>query len=210
MDGWGTRPFRWLSVLVLQMNANSHVVMCGSISTYNKTTQYPPPISEELQAVIQKKNITRLGLLSANRKQTDIRQMFFIFGHPEGKTCEMTCVIFLFFFRDRFLVLNYADQFEGGVAQLMEWYFQGKIKVSSTIIILCIIFKLLRNRDTFVQNLEQKSRCFSGSRDHKARLGERWRSVCFNDDRRKHRQTTCESRRSVKFQSLRVKHTQDK
>ncbi|XP_014669899.1 PREDICTED: prostaglandin reductase 2-like [Priapulus caudatus] len=36
--------------------------------------------------------------------------------------------------RERFLVLNYPEQFEGAVNQLALWYFSGKIKVRETII----------------------------------------------------------------------------
>lgn len=41
------------------MNESSHVILCGQISQYNKDVPYPPPLSEEILEVLQKKNITR-------------------------------------------------------------------------------------------------------------------------------------------------------
>ncbi len=45
------------------MNRDSHIVLCGAISTYNDTTEYPPPISEELKNILASKNITRCAFL---------------------------------------------------------------------------------------------------------------------------------------------------
>lgn len=42
-----------------QMNDSGHVILCGQISQYNKDVPYPPPLSEEIQEALQKKNITR-------------------------------------------------------------------------------------------------------------------------------------------------------
>lgn len=41
------------------MNDSGHVILCGQISQYNKDVPYPPPLSEEIQEALQKKNITR-------------------------------------------------------------------------------------------------------------------------------------------------------
>lgn len=41
------------------MNDSGHVILCGQISQYNKDVPYPPPLSEEILEVLQKKNITR-------------------------------------------------------------------------------------------------------------------------------------------------------
>lgn len=41
------------------MNDSGHVILCGQISQYNKDVPYPPPLSEETQEALQKKNITR-------------------------------------------------------------------------------------------------------------------------------------------------------
>ncbi|XP_029316158.1 prostaglandin reductase 2 [Cottoperca gobio] len=46
-------------VVIAQMNNNSHVVLCGQISQYNKDVPYPPPLSEEIQETLRRKNITR-------------------------------------------------------------------------------------------------------------------------------------------------------
>ncbi|KAK5857710.1 hypothetical protein PBY51_010936 [Eleginops maclovinus] len=45
--------------VIAQMNNNSHVILCGQISQYNKDVPYPPPLSEEIQETLQRKNITR-------------------------------------------------------------------------------------------------------------------------------------------------------
>lgn len=45
--------------VITQMNKDSHVILCGQISQYNKDVPYPPPLSEEIQGTLQKKNITR-------------------------------------------------------------------------------------------------------------------------------------------------------
>ncbi|KAF3845185.1 hypothetical protein F7725_008348 [Dissostichus mawsoni] len=44
---------------VASMNNNSHVILCGQISQYNKDVPYPPPLSEEIQETLRTKNITR-------------------------------------------------------------------------------------------------------------------------------------------------------
>ncbi|KAK1893958.1 Prostaglandin reductase 2 [Dissostichus eleginoides] len=45
--------------VIAQMNNNSHVILCGQISQYNKDVPYPPPLSEEIQETLRRKNITR-------------------------------------------------------------------------------------------------------------------------------------------------------
>lgn len=45
--------------VIAQMNKNSHVILCGQISQYNKDVPYPPPLSEETQENLRSKNITR-------------------------------------------------------------------------------------------------------------------------------------------------------
>ncbi|XP_075879285.1 prostaglandin reductase 2 [Nelusetta ayraudi] len=45
--------------VISQMNDSGHVILCGQISQYNKDVPYPPPLSEETQEALQKKNITR-------------------------------------------------------------------------------------------------------------------------------------------------------
>ena len=41
------------------MNKDSHVVLCGQISVYNKDVPYPPPIPEDIQCILKERNITR-------------------------------------------------------------------------------------------------------------------------------------------------------
>lgn len=45
--------------VIANMNKGSHVVLCGQISQYNKTTEYPPPIPESTRDILANKNITR-------------------------------------------------------------------------------------------------------------------------------------------------------
>ena len=46
-------------VVISNMNGNSHVVLCGQISQYNKDVEYPPPLSETMKSILHKMNITR-------------------------------------------------------------------------------------------------------------------------------------------------------
>ncbi|CAG5127401.1 unnamed protein product [Candidula unifasciata] len=48
------------------MNPDSHVVLCGQISLYNKNVPYPPPLSEEISAILKERNITRERFLVLN------------------------------------------------------------------------------------------------------------------------------------------------
>ncbi|XP_078372282.1 prostaglandin reductase 2-like [Oculina patagonica] len=48
------------------MNKDSHVVLCGQISVYNKDVPYPPPIPQDLQDILKDKNITRDRYLVLN------------------------------------------------------------------------------------------------------------------------------------------------
>lgn len=45
--------------VISQMNKNSHVILCGQISQYNKDVQYPPPLSQEIQNTLSRNSITR-------------------------------------------------------------------------------------------------------------------------------------------------------
>lgn len=45
--------------VIAQMNSGGHVILCGQISQYNKDVPYPPPLSEETQEALRRKNITR-------------------------------------------------------------------------------------------------------------------------------------------------------
>ena len=45
--------------VISNMNENSHIILCGQISQYNKTAEYPPPLPETVRTLLQEKNITR-------------------------------------------------------------------------------------------------------------------------------------------------------
>lgn len=45
--------------VISQMNTGGHVILCGQISQYNKDVPYPPPLSEDTQDTLCRKNITR-------------------------------------------------------------------------------------------------------------------------------------------------------
>ncbi|XP_042357156.1 prostaglandin reductase 2-like isoform X2 [Plectropomus leopardus] len=52
--------------VIAQMNKDSYVIVCGQISQYNKDVPNPPPLSEETQETLKKKNITREQFFSLN------------------------------------------------------------------------------------------------------------------------------------------------
>ena len=55
--------------VIHNMAQNSHVVLCGTISTYNKDLPYPPPISSEIEEILKQKSITRERFLVLNYKE---------------------------------------------------------------------------------------------------------------------------------------------
>ncbi|XP_068948267.1 prostaglandin reductase 2-like [Petaurus breviceps papuanus] len=56
--------------VIRQMNQNSHIVLCGQISQYNKDVPYPPPLLPEVESVLKTRNITRemFGVLNYKDK----------------------------------------------------------------------------------------------------------------------------------------------
>ncbi|XP_017516000.2 prostaglandin reductase 2 isoform X3 [Manis javanica] len=51
-----------------QMNQNSHIILCGQISQYNKDVPYPPPLPPAVEAIRKERNITRERYLVINYK----------------------------------------------------------------------------------------------------------------------------------------------
>ena len=45
--------------IIKQMNKNSHIVLCGQISTYNKDVPYPPPLPPTIGDICVANNISR-------------------------------------------------------------------------------------------------------------------------------------------------------
>ncbi|XP_075049419.1 prostaglandin reductase 2 isoform X2 [Mixophyes fleayi] len=81
-------------IVISQMKKDSHVILCGQISQYNKDVPYPPPLCPQTEATLKQNNITR----------------------------------------ERFMVLNYMDQYEWAIQQLSQWLRTEKLKVKETIV----------------------------------------------------------------------------
>ncbi|XP_068948264.1 prostaglandin reductase 2-like isoform X2 [Petaurus breviceps papuanus] len=54
--------------VIRQMNQNSHIVLCGQISQYNKDVPYPPPLLPEVESILKTRNITRERFLVLDYK----------------------------------------------------------------------------------------------------------------------------------------------
>uniref|UniRef100_A0ACB8G5Q9 Uncharacterized protein n=1 Tax=Sphaerodactylus townsendi TaxID=933632 RepID=A0ACB8G5Q9_9SAUR len=48
------------------MNPNSHIILCGQISQYNKDVPYPPPLPPATEEIRKARNITRERFLVLN------------------------------------------------------------------------------------------------------------------------------------------------
>ncbi|XP_067413986.1 prostaglandin reductase 2 isoform X3 [Emydura macquarii macquarii] len=61
-----------------QMNQNSHIILCGQISQYNKDVPYPPPLPPAVEEIQKARNITRERFLVLNymdKQETSILQL---------------------------------------------------------------------------------------------------------------------------------------
>ncbi|XP_070553434.1 prostaglandin reductase 2-like isoform X2 [Ptychodera flava] len=54
------------NAVIKHMNPNSHIILCGTISTYNSDLPYPPPLPDDVQQVVESQNITRDRFLVIN------------------------------------------------------------------------------------------------------------------------------------------------
>ncbi|XP_008582280.1 PREDICTED: prostaglandin reductase 2 isoform X2 [Galeopterus variegatus] len=54
--------------VISQMNPNSHIILCGQISQYNRDVPYPPPLPPAVEAIQKERNITRERFLVLNYK----------------------------------------------------------------------------------------------------------------------------------------------
>ncbi|KAM8782254.1 prostaglandin reductase 2 isoform 3-T3 [Rhynchonycteris naso] len=56
------------NTVISQMNQNSHIILCGQISQYNKDVPYPPPLPPAIEAIQKERNITRERFMVLNYK----------------------------------------------------------------------------------------------------------------------------------------------
>ncbi|XP_023617134.1 prostaglandin reductase 2 isoform X2 [Myotis lucifugus] len=56
------------NTVISQMNKNSHIILCGQISQYNKDVPYPPPLPPDVEAIQKERNITRERFMVLNYK----------------------------------------------------------------------------------------------------------------------------------------------
>ncbi|KAM5273754.1 prostaglandin reductase 2 isoform 2-T2 [Ctenodactylus gundi] len=56
------------NTVISQMNYNSHIILCGQISQYNKDVPYPTPLPSAIEAIQKERNITRERFLVLNYK----------------------------------------------------------------------------------------------------------------------------------------------
>ncbi|NWU89319.1 PTGR2 reductase, partial [Upupa epops] len=54
------------NAVISQMNQNSHIILSGQISQYNKDVPYPPPLPPDIENIRQERNITRDRFLVLN------------------------------------------------------------------------------------------------------------------------------------------------
>ncbi|XP_072120237.1 prostaglandin reductase 2 isoform X4 [Mobula birostris] len=78
-------------VVISQMNKDSHVILCGQISQYNKAVPYPPPLPSHTEAILKERNITRERFLVTNYSDnfaTSLVQLTRWLKEGKLKVCE--------------------------------------------------------------------------------------------------------------------------
>ncbi|KAH0620665.1 hypothetical protein JD844_021336 [Phrynosoma platyrhinos] len=103
------------NAVISNMNPNSHIILCGQISQYNKDVPYPPPLPPATEELKKEKNITSLDDFCESH------------GHKSLNVHSN-------FYRERFIVLNYKDKYAAGIMQLSQWIKEGKLKVKETVV----------------------------------------------------------------------------
>ena len=71
------------NAVIRQMNSDSHVILCGQISVYNKDLPYPPPIPDDITATLKDRNITR--------------ERYLVFNYPDKYTSALQELAQLYF-----------------------------------------------------------------------------------------------------------------
>jgi len=81
--------------VIKNMKANSNIVLCGQISSYNKKEiPYPNPLPQHLENKVKEDNITR----------------------------------------DRFLLLEWMQEYESCLNDLIQWFLEGKLINKETVV----------------------------------------------------------------------------
>ncbi|XP_059808164.1 prostaglandin reductase 2 isoform X4 [Hypanus sabinus] len=78
-------------VVISQMNKDSHVILCGQITQYNKDVPYPPPLPSHTEAILKERNITRERFLVINysdKYATSLVQLTQWLKEGKLKVCE--------------------------------------------------------------------------------------------------------------------------
>jgi len=77
--------------VIRKMNKDSHVILCGQISVYNKDVPYPPPIPADIEDLIKNKNITRdrfMVLNYADKFEVSLAELMKLHGSGKLKVKE--------------------------------------------------------------------------------------------------------------------------